>query len=349
MSNSPYTDFMRAPSGRSIRRLRQDAKRQKTSLDSVIKNAGINLPWGVALDYLKDKDLLQVTQGLGDIKSLQPLVPTPGRVNFIIGTPGSLVSETALQTMVVSAMLNPSSNIGYCDFAVEKKNSVPIASNFLRSATLIDAEQRKPYLHELEKLTTAWHKSFELLREKAAKFQSVRVPQQLRFKNRADTLIFSMNPRKHAINKLAKLNDSTGLVIADNQCQSVLDLGGVGHWQQLHDERCAMDRRQLLSRTGCIVEQRVAQLGDDKILLSRRVELSDTDRASFEAIEQPLKRAVNDVRDKMESWSTVADRLEVSDSVQAERLAAAVERMDRSDDKLVAVSSKTVVSASMTV
>ena len=310
MSNSSYTDFLQLPSGRSVRRLKQDAKRLNISRDDIIKQEGINLPWRVAIDYLKDVDSLKVSKPTKSVNILPDLIPKDGMVNFLLGTPNAHIAQTMLQVMMMTSMVEKGKNIAYCDFALGKKNSVPTAANFDRSAPLITGYDREPFIEELDRLKGSWQKSFDLIKEKANDFQSAKIPQRIRFKDAASLAMFAINPRKFVVSTLIKLAvKGCGLLIADNKTSSLASLGSAKHWQQLPNERCAQERRDLLSRTNCITEQRGVDQGEESLLLRRSLQLGDDDRSAFADKYTSVGDVIADVNGRMMSGEQAAQEL----------------------------------------
>ncbi len=308
MSNTRSTRYLRFPSGRSVQRLRQDAHKNRQSLDEVAMSAGIDMPWGPALDYLKDKDGLALSGNLKEAYDLSQLVPALGEVNFLVGVPGSYISQTALQALMLSAKVHSDKNIGYCDFAVQKVNKTPGSLYLRNSAPYVDGPRCQKYLDELSRLEAPWDKSFEFVRSNAKKFVSAKVPTQFRFKKEVAAIV-AMNPRKFVISKLVAYLHEKALLIADSQVDSLLRLGDVKHWEQLKDQRCAQDRRKLLSHTGSITEQRCLVVEGDKYILRRDVQLTDNDRQGFKDDSVSIKSVLISLSNRMLPWQEAAKDL----------------------------------------
>lgn len=311
MSNATTTPFLRFPSRRSAKRVAQDARKQGISLNEMAQRNGLDLPWSVGINYLRDKDALALSGNVKDHFTASPLVPEQGRVNFVLGTPGSYVNQTALQVLMLCAVVHSKKHIGYCDYSIENRNETPGPLHYGRSSAFVDGPIKNKYMAELERLRGPWEKSFEFVRDKAVKFVSAKLPHQFRFK-KAQAAIVAMNPRKNVLGGLGNHLQDKALLIADNQANSIMRLGDGKHWGQLPDQRCSRDRRNLLANTGIISEQRGLMLGNQVYLLRRSIELSDHERSSFADESVSMREVLESLEGRLKPWVEVVDELDAA-------------------------------------
>ena len=143
MSNNDYTRHLVAPTGRSIARIRQDAKRLGVPLDEMGAKHGIDLPWVGFIDVLKDRDELAFHANVIDLYPKAELLPKHGTTNFLIGIPGSNIKQSAAIVLMIAAKVRKSESIGYTDFTVSAKNQPPAASNFERNPQNQETDEAK--------------------------------------------------------------------------------------------------------------------------------------------------------------------------------------------------------------
>lgn len=308
MSNAVTTPLLRFPSGRSAKRLARDAKREGVSLNQMAERAGLQLPWSVAINYLKDKDALWLKPEINDHYTAAPLVPSLGKVNFVLGTPGAYIGQTALQALMISSKVHSDKALGYCDYAVEQRNEAPGPLYYGRSSVFVDGPVKLGYQKELLRYKQAWENSFDFIRKNSSKFVSAKLPHQFRFK-KSKAAIVAMNPRKSVLGGLGAHLHDKALLIADNQANSVMRLGDVKHWGQLADKRCANDRRNLLQHTDVISEQRGLRLGNEAYIMRRTLRLTDDERAAFSDESMSMREVLESVDCRMSSWAEVIEEM----------------------------------------
>jgi len=308
MSNSVTTPLLRFPSGRSAKRLASDAKLEGVSLNQMAERGGLQLPWNVAINYLRDKDALLLKPEVNDQYTAAPLVPNLGKVNFLLGTPGAFIGQTALQALMISSKVHSDKALGYCDFAVEQRNEAPGPLYYGRSSVFVDGPVKLGYQKELERYKQAWENSFDFIRKNSSKFVSAKLPHQFRFK-KAKAAIVAMNPRKSVLGGLSSHLHDKALLIADNQANSVMRLGDVKHWGQLADKRCANDRRNLLKNTDVVSEQRGLRLGNEAYLMRRSIRLTDDERAAFSDESVSMREVLESLDGRMSLWAEIIDEM----------------------------------------
>ena len=309
MSNAITTPMLRFPSGRLAGRLARDARKDKISLNEMADKAGLKLPWNVAINYLRDKESLSLNGDIKDQYTAAPLVPKLGRVNFVLGTPGSFVNQTALQALMICSKVHHDKPLGYCDYSIENRNDVPSPMHFSRSSVFVDGPMKVHYMDELKKLRRPWEKSFDFVRKNSSKFVAAKLPHQFRFK-KAQSAIVAMNPRKAVLGALGSHIQDKALLIADNQANSMMRIGDVKHWGQLSDKRCANDRRNLLQNTDVISEQRGLRLGNEIYLMRRSVQLTDAERAAFADESVSMREVLESLNNRMDLWIDVVEGLD---------------------------------------
>ncbi len=307
MSNNDYTRHLLASTGRSIARIRQDAKRLGIPLDEMGAIHGIDLPWRSFLDFLKDRDELAFHDGIVDLYPKIELLPYHGSLHFLIGVPGSNIRQSAAAILMIASKVRKNESIGYSDFAVQAKNKPPSADNFKRSAANLDNKNTRQYQDQLNGLSTAWDHAFQYVRNQDGQFISAKVPQHLRFKDpKSTSTIVAYNPRKFAFGRLLPHLENGAILVADSHAESVMSLGSSKHWQQLNDPRCAEDRRQILANTGMISEQRCVNVDNQRILLRRSVSPSPHDKQRFQDKSVSIKSTLEHIEGRMMLWSEAA-------------------------------------------
>jgi len=304
VSNNDYTRHLVAPTGRSIARIRQDAKRLGIPLDEMGAKHGIDLPWRSFLDVLKDRDELAFHANVIDLYPKAELLPNHGTTNFLLGTPGSNVRQSAAIILMIASKVRKRESIGYTDFAVPYKNQPPAASNFERNPQNQETDEAKKQLTQLNVLSGAWEQAFQYVRNQDGQFISAKVPQQLRFKDQQNTAtVVAYNPRKFAFSRLLPILEKGAVLVADSQADSIMELGSSKHWQQLNEPRCAEDRRKILATTGIISEQRCVLVDKERVLLRRSVTVSDHDKAQLLDISLSIKATLESIEQRMQPWS----------------------------------------------
>jgi len=304
VSNNDYTRHLVAPTGRSISRIRQDAKRLGVPLDEMGAKHGIDLPWVGFIDVLKDRDELAFDAHVIDLYPKAELLPRHGTTDFLIGVPGSNIRQSAAMVLMIASKVRKNESIGYTDFAVSAKNKPPAASNFERNPKNKETDEAKKQLAHLKLLSATWEQAFQYVRSQDGQFMSVKVPQHLRFKDQQNTsTVVAYNPRKFAFSRLLPILEKGAVLVADSQAKSIMDLGSSKHWQQLNEPRCAEDRRKVLAATGTISEQRCVLADNKRVLLRRSVVVSDFDKSQLLDISVSIKATLESIEQRMQPWS----------------------------------------------
>lgn len=272
--------------------------------------------------------------------AFKDIVPSNGRVTWIIGTAQNRIPEATIQAATYALVARKPKELQSID-----NNNNHAGRSTYRFDKIVEKYEVGSDLHKqaaaaklvLDDNLNAWRKVYSLWGKHCSRVSYYKAPNpKIRQQN---LLLVSLNPRKGVLNQLnGKLDSTSAAIIGDMDCASLFDLGSRDHFMMNDEDHSINALRAMAQKTQHIVEQRCVYIesSQKKINLVRHVHVPEKLSALSYDESISLKNFYTECAKLMPAWQDVANNAALSlnlSAVETEKLLEKAANLDRNSNK----------------